>query len=276
MVKFKFALAFLAAVAFIRSCAAQQGAAPALQGTVLDGTGLPGEAWTSLGNLSPIEHYNGYSQSYVEQSAAVFASNSGSVTLTPYVSLGVLLDTKGYAWNNKVEPRFGVKLNKLFGSGVVSFGSAYAYENRFNSVVSSGLILYAQDWFGWQSLNNKRNRFPGSSWTTIGNISPVEHGNIIGQAYVSQGIVAKRFRRETLVPYAQMTLSRDSKHFDWDNTVISGAGVKAVFPYGNLYTEVGAAYLHENRFQSGRSAGGLTLFMNASFGWNLLSRSVGK
>jgi hypothetical protein len=73
-----------------------------------------------------------------------------------------------------------------------------------------------------------------------------------------------------------MTFSRDSKHFDWNNKVVSGAGIKAVFPHGDLYTELGAAYLRENRFDSGRSAVGLTLFMNASFGWNLLSRSVGR
>ena len=276
MVKFKFLSTFLIAVVFAGSSAAQQGAAPALQGTVLDGTGLPGQAWTSLGNLSPIEHNNGYSQTYVEQSAAVFATNSGSLTVTPYASLGLVLDTKGYPWNNKVEPRFGMKVNRLFRSGVVSVGSAYAYEDRCNSVVNSGLILYAQDWFGWQPVTNKTSRFPGSSWAAIGNISPVEHGNIIAQGYVSQGIVVKRFSKTTLVPYGEMTLSRDSKHFDWDNKVISGAGVKAVFQHGDLYTELGAGYLRENRLESGRSAGGLTLFMNASFGWNLLNRGVGR
>jgi len=275
-VKFKFVLTLAAAVTLTGASAAQQGAAPALQGTILDGTGLPGQAWTSLGNLSPIEHNNGYSESYMEQSAAVFATNSGSITLTPYVSLGLVLDTKGYAWNNKVEPRFGIKANKLFRSGVVSIGTAYAYEDRFNSIVNSGLVLYAQDWFGWQPVTSKGNRFPGSSWAAIGNISPVEHGNVIGQAYVSQGIVAKRFARTTLVPYGEMTFSRDSKHFDWDNKVVSGAGIKAVFPHGDLYTELGVAYLRESRLDSGRSAGGLTLFMNASFGWNLLSRSVGR
>ena len=274
--KFKFVLTLAAAVTLTGASAAQQGAAPALQGTILDGTGLPGQAWTSLGNLSPIEHNNGYSESYMEQSAAVFATNSGSITLTPYVSLGLVLDTKGYAWNNKVEPRFGIKANKLFRSGVVSIGTAYAYEDRFNSIVNSGLVLYAQDWFGWQPVTSKGNRFPGSSWAAIGNISPVEHGNVIGQAYVSQGIVAKRFARTTLVPYGEMTFSRDSKHFDWDNKVVSGAGIKAVFPHGDLYTELGVAYLRESRLDSGRSAGGLTLFVNASFGWNLLSRSVGR
>jgi hypothetical protein len=275
-VKFKYLFSFVAAIALIGHSAAQQGATPALQGTILDGTGLPGQAWTSLGNLSPIEHNNGYSQSYLEQSAAVFATNSGSVTLTPYVSLGLVLDTKGYAWNNKMEPRFGIKINKFVRSGVVSLGSAYAYEDRFNSVVKSGPVLYLQDWFGWQPVANRANRFPGSSWAAIGNISPVEHGNIIGQAYVSQGVVAKRFARTALVPFVELTFSRDSKHLDWDNKVISGMGVKAVFPQGSFYTELGAAYLHENRLESGRSAGGLTLFMNASFGWNLLNRRVGK
>ena len=274
--KFKFVSTFLIVLVLAACSAAQQGAAPALQGTILDGTGLPGQAWTSLGNLSPIERNNVYSQSYMEQSAAVFATNSGSLTLTPYVSLGLVLDTKGYAWNNKVEPRFGIKLNRLFRSGVVSLGSAYAYEDRFNSVINSGLVVYAQDWFGWQSVTNKTNRFPGSSWAACGNISPVEHGNIIAQGYVSQGMVAKRFAKTTLVPYGDMTLSRDSKHFDWDNKVISGVGVKAVFSQGELYTELGAAYLHEHRFESGRSAGGLTLFMNAFVGWNLLNRGVGR
>jgi hypothetical protein len=275
-VKSNFVWTFLITLVLAGFSTAQQGAAPALQGTVLDGTGLPGQAWTSLGNLSPIEHNNGYSQTYVEQSAAVFATNSGSVTLTPYTSFGVVLDTKGYAWNNKVEPRFGIKINKNFRAGVVSLGSAYAYEDRFNSVVNSGLILYAQDWFGWQPVTNRTSRFPGSSWAAVGNISPVEHGNIIAQVYVSQGIIAKRFTSTTLVPYCQMTFSRDSKHFDWDNKAISGAGVKAVFPHGNFYTEVGVGYLHENRLQSDRSAGGIALFMNASFGWNLLSRGIGR
>src|SRR5437879_8465174 len=114
--------------------AAQQSAAPALQGNITDAVGLPGQAWTSMGNLSPIEHNNGYVQSYAEQSAAIFASDSGSITLTPYVSLGLVLDTKGYDWNNKVEPRIGVKLNKFFRTGVVSLGSAYAYEDRFKSL----------------------------------------------------------------------------------------------------------------------------------------------
>jgi len=276
IVKAKSLFTFVAFAILTAFSAAQQSAAPALQGNITDAVGLPGQAWTSIGNLSPIERNNSYVQSYVEQSAAIFASDSGSITLTPYVSLGLVLDTKGYNWNNKVEPRIGVKLNKFVRIGVVSIGSAYAYEDRFKSLKSSGLILYAQDWFGWQPVSDKASRFPGSSWAAVGNISPVERGDIIGQGYFSQGIIAKRFSRATLVPYAEATFSRDSKGFDWDNKAVYGSGVKAIIPHGDVYTELGAGYLHENRFHSGRSAGALTVFMNFSFGWNLLDRKVGR
>ena len=274
--KTKSLLALLAVLILATVAGAQDAAVPALQGSVLDAVGLPGQTWTSLGNLSPIEHGNYYLQSYVEQDAALFATNSGSVTLTPYVSLGMVLDTKGYDWNNKVEPRVGMKLNKFFRNGVVSVGSAYSYEDRFNSLQSSGLVLYAQDWFGWQPVTEKAARFPGSTWGIVGIISPVEHGNIIAQSFVSQGVVARRFSRMTLVPFAQTTLSRDTQGFDWENKVLYGGGLKGVMPRDGLYTEVGAALLREKRFQSGLSADGLTVFMNFSFGWNLLNRKAGR
>ena len=255
---------------------AQEAAAPALQGSVIDAVGLPGQTWTSIGNLSPIEHGNYYVQSYVEQDAALLATNSGSLTLTPYFSLGMFLDTKGYDWNNKVEPRVGMKLNKFFRNGVVSVGSAFSYEDRFNSLQSSGLVMYAQDWFGWQPAAEKANRFPGSTWAVVGTISPVEHGNIVAQSFVSQGVVARRLSQMALVPFAQLTLSRDTQGFDWENKALSGGGFKIVIPHEEVYTEIGTAYLHENRFQSGQSAGGLTVFVNFSFGWNLLNRKAGR
>ena len=274
--KLTFLLRLLVPLALASSLAAQQSAAPAVEGMIFDGTGLPGLAWSTLGNFSPIEHNNGYSESYVEQGAEIFASNSGSLNVTPYASLGLVFDTKGYPWNDKIEPRIGIKVNRVFRLGVVSLGSAYAYEDRFQSGTGSGLILYAQDWFGWQPVMHKASRFPGSSWAVVGNISPVEHGNILAWGQLSQGIVAKRFSKATLVPYGEVTVSRDSKHFDWNNKAVLGSGVKAVFPHGDFYSELGAAYMHEHRFYSGSSAGGFTLFMNISYSWNLLGRSIGR
>ncbi len=276
IMKTKSLFALFAVLILTGFCAAQDGAASALQGSLVDGVGLPGQGWTSIGNLSPIEHNNFYTQSYVEQSAAVFATYSGSITVTPFVGLGLVLDTKGYEWNNKIQPRLGVKLNKFFRKGVVSIGSAYSYEDRFKSSNSSGLTVFAQDWFGWQPASEKASRFPGSSWMEVGNLSPVEHGNIIGLGYVSQGIIAKRFGKTAIVPYGEATVFRDSKGFDWDNRANFGGGVKAIIPRGDIYTEIGAAYLHEKRFQSGQSAGGLSVFTNFSFNWNLLGRKAGR
>ena len=258
------------------AASAQQAAAPAVQGTIVDGIGLPGQAWTSLGNVSPIEHNNVYSQSYFEQGATVWASTSGTVTVTPYASLGLLFDTNGDPWNNSIQPTAGLKANKFFRNGVVSFGSAYAYQDRFDSIHSSALMYYAQDWFGWQPVTEKASRFPGSTWAILGNISPVEHGNLIAQGFISQGVVAKRFKAATLVPFGQTTLSRDTHGFDWDNKAIYGGGLKTVVPHGDAYTEFGLAYLRERRFDPDRSAGQVAIFMNFSFGWNLLGRKVGR
>jgi hypothetical protein len=256
--------------------AQHDGAVSALQGSLADSVGLPGQGWTSIGNLSPIEHNNFYVQSYVEQSAAIFSTYSGLVTVTPFVGMGLVLDTKGYDWNNKVQPRLGVKVNKYFRKGVISVGSAYTYEERFKGVDNSGLTLFVQDWFGWQSVAEKSSRFPGSSWMEVGNLSPVEKGNILGMAYITQGVVAKRFSRFTVVPYVEATVFRDSKGFDWDNKASGGGGVKAILPRGDIYTEIGAAYLHETRFESGQSAGGFSVFTNFSFNWNLLGRKAGR
>jgi hypothetical protein len=94
--------------------------------------------------------------------------------------------------------------------------------------------------------------------------------------YITQGVVAKRFSRTTLVPYVEATVFHDTKGFDWDNKATVGGGVKALFPRDEIYAEIGAGYLHENRFQSGQSAGGLSVFTNFSFNWNLLGRKAGR
>jgi len=51
----------------------QDGANPALQGSVVDGVGLRA-GWTSLGNLSPIETTNFTRSLYLEQSVMMFST----------------------------------------------------------------------------------------------------------------------------------------------------------------------------------------------------------
>jgi len=110
--KIKSLFAILVVLSLTALSAAQDGAKSALQGSVVDGFGLPGQGWTSVGNQSPIEHNNFYTQSYFEQSAAVFSTYSGSITVTPFIGVGLVLDTKGYEWNNKIQPRLRIFLRR--------------------------------------------------------------------------------------------------------------------------------------------------------------------
>jgi hypothetical protein len=265
----------LAVLALTVCAAAQEGVPHAEKGSVLDAVSLPGQMWSSNGTLSPFEKNNVFTQTYVEQGATVFSTWSNSLTVTPYASFGMVFDTKGYSWNNKVEPAIGLKLNKYFRSGVISVGTAYAYEDRFTSNTApkaSGRIDFIQYWFGWNPVPNSKSRFPGSSWGIVGHFSPVEHGNLIEQGYVTQGVIAKRFSRAALIPYSEVTLGHDSTGFDWENRAIYGGGVKAAVPVGQFYAEVGVGLLHENRFNSGVAVNGVKVFTNFSYAWSMFGR----
>lgn len=256
-------------------CAAAQQVPHAEKGNILDAVSLPGQMWSANGTLSPSERNNVFSQSYFEQDANVFSTWGNSLSLTSYASFGTTFDTRGYSWNNKLQPSSGIKVNKYFRWGVVTIATAYAYEDRLTlnkSMKGRGRIDFVQYWFGWNSVANAKSRFPGSSWAIAGRFSPVEHGNMIEQGYITQGIIAKRFGRVVLVPYSELTLGHDSQRLDWENKIIYGAGLKAAVSKGEVYTDFGVGLLRENRFNSGQSANGIKIFTDFSYAWNLFGR----
>jgi hypothetical protein len=265
----------LAVLALTVRAPAQEGVPHAEKGSILDAVSLPGQMWSSSGTPGPFEKNNLVTQTHVEQGVTVFSTWNNSLTVMPYASFSMLFDSKGYAWNNKVEPAFGIKLNKYFRSGVISVGTAYDYEDRFTSntaLRASGRIDFIQHWFGWNPVSNSKSRFPGSSWGIVGHYSPVEHGNLMEQGYVTQGVIAKRFGRAALIPYSEITLGHDSAGFDWENWAIYGGGVKAAVPAGQFYAEVGLGLLHENRFNSGLSVNGIKVFTNFFYAWRPFGR----
>ena len=72
---------------------AQGGAVSALQGSLVDAVGLPGQGWTSIGNVSPIEHNNFYLQSQIISIVSIKSmSLSMSSMLCLQNRLQVLLD----------------------------------------------------------------------------------------------------------------------------------------------------------------------------------------
>lgn len=252
---------------------AQEGPPHAVAGSLLDSVSLPGQVWVSSGTLDPVEKGNVESQAYFEQGLTVYAGWNNSVTVTPFVSLGISGGTKGYSWDNKIQPQIGVKVNKLFRSGVISVGTAFNYEDRFDGgPISGGRGDFASYWFGWNPVSERKNRFPGTSWGIVGTISPVEHGNLIFQDQVSQGFVLHRFTRASLVPYGEVTIGKDTKGFDWENKAVYGAGAKIALPLGEAYTEFGVGFNREDRFNSGLSANGVKAFLNFSYAWGLFGR----
>ncbi len=265
-------VALLALLCLIPRAQAQQGPPHAEQGSILDAVGFPGQMWIANGTYSPVEKNNVISQWDFQQTAVVYSGWHNSLTFTPYVEFGGLIDSEGYTYDNQLQPSAGIKVNKLFRFGIISAGTAYSYQDRFSSATASGRTDFISDWFGWQSIVNPKNRFPGSSWASIGHISPVEHGDLIEQGYLTQGYVLHRFSRGALIPYGEITLGHDSQGYDWENRYIAGGGVKAGALVGAMYTELGAGLMHESRFNSGISANGLKVFLNTSFNWHLFGR----
>ena len=121
------------------------------------------------------------------------------------------MTVNGYTYDNQIQPSAGIKVNKLFRFGIISAGTAYAYQDRFSAATASGRTDFISDWFGWQSIANPKNRFPGSSWASIGHTAPVEHGNLIEQGYATQGYVSTVSAVEPLSPTARLRLGTIAK-----------------------------------------------------------------
>jgi len=252
---------------------AQDAPRAAVVAPIIDPQSYPGQFWNDTGNVSPTEHNDVISASYAEQGITIFRNASG-FTITPYVSVGVTADTQGFDWNNRVVGSAGGRLNKYFSHGIVSLGGAYSYEDRWiGNEKKGGLTGEATYWFGWQMLGNQSSRFPGSTWGAAGYLTPVEAHNFIYMQYIKQGVVAKRFgTKNAVVPFAELTTSVDTKHYDWENKFMPGAGVELVHLHGNSQTELGAEYLYEHRWESGLTGAQATIFLKYWFGWNPIRR----
>lgn len=227
-------------------------------------TTFPGSAWGVIGNVSPVEKGNVISSFHVEQGVTLFEKDS--IAVMPYISISPTFDTKGYDWNNRLISNVGLKLGKRFEQGMFSTSFGYANETRFKSGSSdSAPFLRADTWFGWRG---EEQQYPGSIWGVVGNISPVERGNVIGVVHLEQGVVAHRFDNGlVLIPFVEATLAKDSKKYDWNNRQVLGVGVKLSNPDPSCGCEITLSYQNERR-SSGIYAKNVSLAMKFWFGWN--------
>jgi hypothetical protein len=252
------ALALLAIMMFVPKAHGQ-----AIYAGRTNGNGT-GSMWSEIGTISPVEAGNiifatGASQGFDYR-------NIGPFIFTPYVSAGSSLDSYGYDWNNTIAVTGGMKTSVRLSHGVLSANAAYGIEDRFKSgTLAAGPQFYLEDWFGWQ-LPAKYNRYPGSTWTTLGYTSPIEHGNLIVYGHIQQGVVVARLgkAKRSIVVFGEGTLVRDTQHRDWENLLRVGPGVQITVGHG---FSIGTSYLDEHRSISGIHTGGVSVFVKLDTQW---------
>lgn len=220
----------------------------------------PFSAWVQLGNVSPTEKGTALFNSNIEQGIVV--RRVGGFSVTPFVNLSIGADTmRGLLWENRAQFQAGAKLVHAVPHGLVWIGASYGVENRYkNSGTKSAPLTQAGYWLGWNAVQN-HGRYPGSSWGVLGTLSAFERNNFSGVFHGEQGVRAGSVRGVHVVPFGEVTTSRDYAGYDWNNRVIGGGGLKLVKPVKNAVIEGGAEYLHEERFNSGLTGGGYALFI---------------
>lgn len=126
-----------------------------------------------------------------------------------------------------------------------------------NIVFAALLVLVA-------SVAHAQVNFPGSMWSTNGTISPVEKDNFISMTHVEQGVSVGQFEL-----FGQFTGQFDRFAFDWNRLTREGVGGRINFALPKGIIRASASYIAEKRYVSNSVAKGLSLSVDAWFGWNL-------
>lgn len=118
----------------------------------------PGSAWANLTyNPSPIkgtpEDNNTLLQGRVEQGLIV--GHLGSFRVNTFGAVNYSVDNNGLAYNNKIAPMVGVKLQRDLGSrGILEAGVQVVHQNTFRGVTTgpssgTGVQAFVSVWSGW-------------------------------------------------------------------------------------------------------------------------------
>jgi hypothetical protein len=125
-------------------------------------TGLskPGSTWAQITSRPSVlrntpEDKNWLLQGNIEQGVIVARFGKSSPwKVNTYASLAFSADKNGLAYNNKLVPAIGVKLQRPFENGNIDIGVQLVHQNNFRGVTlgeksGTGVQFYAQYWFGW-------------------------------------------------------------------------------------------------------------------------------
>jgi hypothetical protein len=248
-----------------------QDAAPVITATAPT---AQGSMWIDSGGASPLE--KDFAVRVFGEEGLIFHT-VGPFDLGAYVNTTDSIDQHSLDWNRFTRASGGMKVVKTFGwkgiGGLVRADVGYTFEHRFVSGDSAAApstdINY---WVGWNPLAG---RLPGSSWGIAAlNISPTELHNGLFMDYVKQGVTlwtAKDHGANGLLPrlivFGQMTVSKDIKHYDWNNFTREGGGIEVLVPTEHSTFEMGTMYLYETRTVIPRTGQGAEIFIRFWHGW---------
>lgn len=241
----------------------------------------PGSMWSSLGGVSPIEKNNLVDYFHVDQGLVI--NKTKGLDVEPYVAVNVTRDTQKFPWNNKEKMEAGLRLVKSFPSGIADVGIAYAIERRdsiekSSAETMSGPIVFTSGWFGYNTSFGERKSdsfledTPGSFQWVVGNISPFEKNNVIGQARLEQGITVTKIKQAPVDLLYWGQVGFDTQGMAWNNRITNGIGFKVSMPMTSGVVELVGGYecVHSYRQESSsstRAACGPTIKFDLWTGW---------
>ena len=110
---------------------------------------FPGSVWTSNGTFSPVEKGNFISLTHAEQGVAWHGAEL-------FAHLTLSDDSKGFAWNHRVQDGVGLRFTQSLGNGMVRAGLIYTHEAREPQVRAGQWGVFVESWFGWRQQPTKQ------------------------------------------------------------------------------------------------------------------------
>jgi hypothetical protein len=116
--------------------------------------------------------------------------------------------------------------------------------------------------------------FPGSAWVNVTgpHVGGGEKGNWVITAKANQDAVLTEVSDWKLSSFVSVSLSTDSKGYEWNNRVTPAVGMKITRDVPGGIFDIGVQYAHETHFgklykMPDRSSGGIQVSVNYWTGW---------
>ena len=225
---------------------------------------LPGSVNASFGSVGPLEPGNVLGNVTVEQGVTVW--RRGPLFVMGFVDLTMRADTQGLAWNNTLPHVSGAKVVLSGHAGVLQAVVGVAGDLRRETPAGTRPAGYVSYWSGWYRSAGEV-QLPGSMWATSGVTTASEPDNWITAARVEQGVTVKRIGRLSVVPFAAVSATTDTRDYGWNNRGSLDAGVKLQARIGGAAVDLGVAERITRGWRSRESDAAPVVFVNVWLGW---------